>query len=117
MPLREEALAHWIAVLYRSGATWITSELKPLQIGRGQYAFLAELFHCQGMSQGELAQALHLDKGTTAHALRKLENTGYVVRKRDEQDRRIYRVYLTEKATSIKDSLRSVMYGCSSLTS
>ena len=115
MPGREEQIAHWIATLYRSGATWITDGLQPLGIGRGQYALLAELFCCEGVSQGEVAQTLRLDKGTTARSLRKLEDAGYVVRKRDEADRRVYRVYLTEKARSMKNELRSVMYGWSDI--
>ena len=113
MPGREEVHAHWIAVLYRSGATWISNGLQPLKIGRGQYALLSELFYCDGVSQSELAQTLRLDKGTTARALRKLEDAGYVVRERDEADRRVYHVYLTDKARGVKDSLHSVMHGWS----
>lgn len=106
---REESIGRWISILYRSSQTWIANELSPCGIGKGQHTFLAELFLREGVSQGELARSLYMDKGAVAHALLKLERAGYVQRQRDLIDRRITHVYLTEKARSIKTTIFSVL--------
>ena len=87
MSVPEESIGRWISVLYRIGQIYIANELEPLQIGRGQHTFLAALFHQDGISQGDLARILHMDKGAVAHALLKLERAGYIERKRDDVDR------------------------------
>jgi len=106
---REESIGRWISILYRIGQVYVTKELESLQIGRGQHAFLTVLFHQEGISQGELARILNMDKGSVAHALQKLEKAGFVERKRDKVDRRINLVYLTEKARSIESRLFLVL--------
>jgi DNA-binding MarR family transcriptional regulator len=104
-----ESIGRWISVLHRIGQTYIASELEPLRIGKGQHSFLAALFHRDGISQGELARMLQMDKGAVAHALLKLEQAGYVKRERDHVDRRVNLVYLTDKARSIEAHLFSVL--------
>ena len=39
----------------------------------------------------------HIDKGTVARALRKLEDNEYLFRKVDKENRRRYLIYLTDK--------------------
>jgi len=104
-----ESIGRWISVLHRIGQTYIASELEPLRIGKGQHTFLAALFHRDGISQGELARILQMDKGAVAHALLKLERAGYVRRQTDHLDRRVNLVYLTDKARGIEAHLFSVL--------
>ncbi|SDE36609.1 DNA-binding transcriptional regulator, MarR family [Paenibacillus sp. UNCCL117] len=98
-----------ISLLYRSGHMYIAGRLKEREIGRGQYIFLNALYKGDGLSQEELAEYLMIDKGTTAKALKKLEEQGYVVRKARESDKRFNRVFLTPKALEIKDEVRGVL--------
>ncbi|WP_243466358.1 MFS transporter [Methanosarcina mazei] len=49
-----------------------------------------------------LSDYLKIDKGTTARAIQKLVDEGYVFRQRDEKDRRSYRVFLTEKGKKLE---------------
>jgi DNA-binding MarR family transcriptional regulator len=58
---------------------------------------------------------LPIDKGTTAKALKKLEEQGYVTRQVRDDDKRFYRVFLTPKALGIKDEVRSVLVDWRSL--
>ena len=106
---REESIGRWISTLYRIGQVYIANELEQFKTGKGQHAFLAALFHQDGISQGELAQILNMDKGAVAHAIKKLEQAGYVERKRDKDDRRVNLVYLTEKARNIEPTLSFVL--------
>ena len=104
-----ESPGKWISILYRGGETYIANQLEQLQIKRGQHRFLIELFHKDGVCQGDLVKALSIDKSTAAHALAKLEKNGYVKRKKDNDDKRFVRVYLTEKARKIEEDIFSVL--------
>jgi len=106
---REQSIGRWISILYRIGQLYIGSELEQYQIGKGQHAFLCALYQRNGIRQGELASMLSMDKGTVTHALIKLEQAGYIVRQRDQRDRRINLVYLTDKAKNIEELLFDVL--------
>jgi len=106
---RKESIGRLISILARIGQTCIARELEPLEIGKGQHGFLTALFQQDGISQNDLAGILHMDKGAVAHALRKLERTGYVTRTTDKSDRRVNLVYMTDKARSIEPTLFSVL--------
>ena len=46
---------------------------------------------------------IYIDKGTTAKAIRRLEELNLIKRLKDSTDKRINRIYLTTKAINIKD--------------
>ncbi|MBT3363414.1 MAG: MarR family transcriptional regulator [Chloroflexi bacterium] len=108
MPL-DRSFGHWIARLYRSSQNHHASKLAKLQIGRGQHSFLLVLFRKDGISQDNLARILHMNKAAVARALLKLEQNGYIERRKDEADLRNNYVYLTKKAKDIKQQLFEVV--------
>ena len=55
------------------------------------------LSRADGCSQLELVQKTHLKAPTVSVALKKMEEEGLVLRRQDEMDLRISRVFLTEK--------------------
>jgi DNA-binding MarR family transcriptional regulator len=56
-------------------------------------------------SQDEVASILKVDKGTAARAIAKLETEGYVERKVFTTDKRIEKLYLTDKAHTFEKNL------------
>jgi DNA-binding MarR family transcriptional regulator len=65
-----------------------------------------------GVTQSELASALMLDKGTTAHLLRDLEQQGWIERRIRPNDRRWKGVYLSprgvQEAARLKSEVRKL---------
>ncbi|UUZ82713.1 MarR family transcriptional regulator [Paenibacillus sp. P26] len=102
-------ISRWVSLLYRYGQMYIGDRLKDYDIGRGQHIFLNALYKEDGLSQEELSSYLKIDKGTTAKAIKKLEEQGYVTRTIRDDDRRTYRIFLTGKALGIKDEVRGVL--------
>ncbi|HOB86309.1 MAG TPA: MarR family transcriptional regulator [Bacillota bacterium] len=102
-------LGRWISLLYRYGQIYISRELEPYRIGRGQYLFLLVLYQRDGLLQEELSCYLNIDKGTTARAIDRLEEAGYVRRVQNSEDLRSNRVYLTPQAEEVKPVLFSVL--------
>ncbi|WZL73524.1 MarR family transcriptional regulator [Clostridiaceae bacterium 35-E11] len=105
----DHSIGKWISIIYRYGQSYIEKRLQPYNIGSGQYIFLLILLRKDGISQEALSNNLNIDKGTTARAIQKLEKEGYVVRRVDTNDRRAYKIYVTDKAQQIKPILYKVL--------
>ena len=63
----------------------------------GQQRVLAILAKEDGLIQSQLAEILDIRPSSLAELMKKMEKSGDVLRKEEEQDKRIKRVYLTEK--------------------
>lgn len=99
----------YIGMIHRAACMYLSKEFSKFRIGSGQHLFLLVLYRNEGITQEELTEKLKLDKATTARAIKKLENEGYVKRIRKETDKRAYSLMLTEKAHSIKEDVYSIM--------
>lgn len=105
----DDYAGRWFSVFHRLPLSFIAEGLKDYNIGSGQIMFLLELYFMDGVSQEELSSYLNINEANTARAIKKLEKEGYVIRKRDEKDKRIKRIYLTEKAFEIKPIVLELM--------
>lgn len=106
---KKEPIGKFISQIYRKGNSFIAKELSEYGIGSGQLMFLIELYKQDGISQEDLSEVLNIDKGTTARALKKLEDANCVIRLKDEQDKRAYKIYLTKQGKEIKDNVYYVL--------
>ncbi|TVY10916.1 MarR family winged helix-turn-helix transcriptional regulator [Paenibacillus cremeus] len=105
----KNTIPRWVSLLYRYSQMYIGDRLKHFDIGRGQHIFLNSLYKEDGLTQEELSSYLKIDKGTTAKAIKKLEQQGYVTRKLRDDDKRSYHVFLTAKALEIREDVRAVL--------
>jgi DNA-binding MarR family transcriptional regulator len=80
--------------------------LKPLGVTRSQWWILAFLSRSDGMSQVALAEELDLGKVALGQLIERLEKTGLVSRRSDEQDRRVKRIYLTKRSHALIARIR-----------
>lgn len=75
------------------GAILQQGALPPAQVGA-----LKIIIRSPGMSQRELADALHIQRATATVMLQKMEKAGYIDRRPDQEDQRVSRIYPTEMA-------------------
>ena len=80
--------------------------LKPLGITRSQWWVLAFLSRRDGMTQTALAADLDLTKVAIGGLLDRMETAEFVVRRADENDGRIRRVYLTKAGARMVTKIR-----------
>ncbi|MPM72500.1 HTH-type transcriptional regulator SarZ [bioreactor metagenome] len=104
----KEFIGKSISYLYRYEQIFIGKKIEPYGIGSGQFPFLMRLYREDGINQESLSDYLKIDKGTTARAIQKLVDEGYVFRQRDEKDRRSYRVFLTEKGKKMEPYMKKI---------
>jgi DNA-binding MarR family transcriptional regulator len=102
--LRLGFLVHDVSRLRRSVVDRV---LKPLGVTRSQWWVLAFLYRADGMSQVALAEELDLGKVALGGLIDRLERTGLVSRRADQDDRRIKRVFLTKKSHALISEIRS----------
>ena len=102
-------IGKYISQLYRKGSVFINKEVSKHGIGSGQFMFLLELYTKDGKNQEEIAETLKIDKGTTARALKKLEEQGFVTRIKDENDKRSNKIYLNDKAKDVREGVLDVL--------
>ena len=104
-----KSVGRYISCIYRNFHKYMHEQLKQYDLGSGQFHFLMMLYKKDGVNQETLAETLNIDKATSARAIKKLEEKGYVTRTRDENDRRNYNVFLTEKAQTLKPKIKSIL--------
>lgn len=71
-------------------------------------ATLSVLFHEGQMRMSELAERIHRDKSTVTTLVGKLEEFGYVTRRKDPTDARASCVLLTKKGRALESTFREI---------
>ena len=74
-----------------------TPWLKPLGLTYTQYIVFLVLWERDGLTVSEICERLMLDNGTLSPLLKKMEQAGYIERKRCREDDRVVVVTLTEE--------------------
>lgn len=105
----EESIFKWLSIVMRHTHKHIDHQMVDLKIGHGQHQYLLTLYHHNGISQEELSKKLGFDKGTTARAVKKLVDNGYIIREVDENDKRAFKLHITEKAKEYKIELFKIV--------
>lgn len=68
-----------------------------LDIHPGQVHLLECLYQKNGASQKELARSMNTQPSTVTMAIRRMGRSNWVIRKQDEQDKRVQRIFLTKQ--------------------
>ena len=74
-----------------------------IDFGHGGWIVLSRLWEEDGLNQQEISDRSNVAKPNISNYLDKLEKDNYIVRITDPEDRRIYRVYLTNKGKDYKE--------------
>jgi DNA-binding MarR family transcriptional regulator len=74
-----------------------------LPITPDQFRVLSFLWQKDGVSQIELARFTNRNRANVTRIIDILEREGVVERRDDDNDRRVFRIYLTKKGKSLRD--------------
>ena len=85
-----------------------TPWLKPLGLTYTQYIVFLVLWEKDGITVGEICDKLMLDNGTVSPLLKKMQQAGYVERKRSEDDNRVVVITLTEEGKALQERAKDV---------
>lgn len=76
-------------------------EFREYDLTKGQYLYLVRICENVGIIQDKLAEMIKVDRTTAARAIKKLEMNGFIEKKLDENNKKIKKIFPTEKGKSI----------------
>lgn len=95
--MSEKGMQELLAEISRRYAGKCFYKSKELGLYPGQIPILAILSKKDGYSQREIVKLLGVKPPTVTVSIQRLEKSGILCRKQDENDQRVTRIYLTEK--------------------
>lgn len=84
-----------------------SESLRELNLYVGQDNLLYRLWLGDGITQMQLCEHLHCEPPTVTNMVRSLEQNGFIYRKKDEQDARVMRIFLTDKGKELEKPVES----------
>lgn len=91
-----------MAKIARVEQMYVARSARGEELSASAQACLRAVRKSPGMSQEALGAKLGIDKAAVTRMLRRLEAAGYVRRERSADDRRVNRLFATEKAAAYK---------------
>ncbi|MFJ5760499.1 MarR family winged helix-turn-helix transcriptional regulator [Neobacillus sp. NPDC093182] len=76
-------------------------EFKEYELTKGQYLYLVRICENPGIIQEKLAEMIKVDRTTAARAIKKLEVNGFIEKKDDQQNKKIKKLFPTEKGKNV----------------
>jgi len=98
--LKNEVLRE-VGILARCIQSISDIKYREIKLQRGQFIFLTRICESPGINLIELSNILKVDKATSTKAVRKLIEENYVLRERDDVDKRSWTLFPTPEARQI----------------
>lgn len=100
-----DCLVFLLGKAYQKAHGDFKKRLKPYGLTNIQHLVLEGLWYREGVTASELGRTLILDKATLSGVLDRLVDAGWIIKKADQDDLRVTRLFPSEKATHMKDRL------------
>ena len=100
-PDDDDYIGYVLSDVARLIRTVFDRRVREMGLTRAQWLVLTRLYRRPGSSQSELAEMLELDRASTGRMIDRMEKGGWVERRHDGVDRRIWRLYLTAESRKV----------------
>lgn len=97
-----------ISVIARMLRKRFDSRARGIGLTRAQWRTIAAVHRAQGATQRRIADLLEVGDVTAGRLIDRLNDTGWIERRPDPDDRRAYRLYLSEAATPMLEQLTAL---------
>ena len=84
--------------------------LRQLGLYAGQEMILFQLWNEEGLTPSRLAQQMGVEPPTMTQMLQRMERAGFILRRQDNEDARVSRVYLTEQGRALEQPVQQVWH-------
>ncbi|MFB3162463.1 MarR family winged helix-turn-helix transcriptional regulator [Neobacillus sp. 179-J 1A1 HS] len=82
-------------------------EFKEFELTKGQYLYLVRICENPGIIQEKVAELIKVDRTTAARAIQKLEMNGFIEKKDDQHNKKIKKLFPTEKGKNVYPFIKS----------
>lgn len=98
-----EKYMHTFSIIHRFSVMRHIKEMKQYDISGHQMGYIIFTHKNPGCSQEDMADFFKLNKGTVAKGVKRLLEYDYIIKRQNENDRRAYELYLTEKGNRLME--------------
>jgi DNA-binding MarR family transcriptional regulator len=95
-----------IGLISRCFETISNIEFKEYNLSKGQYIYLVRICENPGIISNKISEMLKVDRTTTSRAINKLEGSGFIEIKKDINNKKILRLFPTEKGERTYEFLK-----------
>ncbi|ANY65843.1 MarR family transcriptional regulator [Paenibacillus sp. BIHB 4019] len=81
-------------------------EFKQFDLTKGQYLYVVRICENPGIIQEKLAEMIKVDRTTAARAIQRLEEQGFIMKKEDDSNKKIKKLFPTEKGDAVYPFLK-----------
>jgi DNA-binding MarR family transcriptional regulator len=103
-----DCIFFFLAKAHQKAHSLLKKKLIPYGITNMQHLILEGLWYQEGATAAELGKILILDKATLSGILERLDDAGWIEKRLDKNDKRVFRLYTSNKANDIKNELIDV---------
>lgn len=114
----DELLIKYISIIDRHNKIYLDKKLKKIGLNSSHHFYIINIYKNPGISQDKLINMTHLNPSNITRALYTLERLGFIKKISNEDDRRTYNLYLTDKGIDIYpkiieivDELKNILLG------
>jgi DNA-binding MarR family transcriptional regulator len=101
----EKSIGFLLSKGYQRAWGLLREEIEPYDLTPPQFGLLAFLWQQDGLTQVELSEKGQIDRTTIGGLIDRLEKTGMVERRPHPQDRRAYKIHMTERGKEMEGPL------------
>ncbi|MCL7430333.1 MarR family winged helix-turn-helix transcriptional regulator [Streptomyces sp. YS415] len=105
-PVPTGRLSWAVFAMARAHRAYACTFLRTLDLHPGQELLLMRLLERDGQTQTALLASVELNHSTVSKSLKRMEERGLVRREAAEHDRRVMRVWLTDKGEALRGPLQ-----------
>ena len=83
--------------------------LREMDVHPRQVPMLHLLGKKEGLSQREISQEMKIKPPTVAVSIKRMEKSGLIIRRTDEKDQRMSRIYLSQKGRELTENVQKMV--------
>lgn len=103
--LHEERMAHLIKDAYRGSSSALQRRLREHGVPYGHWTFLRILWQTDGLTQRQLCEQAGVSEAAGVGALKAIEQSGWILRKKLPENRKEVRVFLTQQGSALRPGI------------
>lgn len=106
---KELSFGKVLEILHRHRIYYVAKKLEKFGIKKGEYRVLIQVYIEEGCCQDDIVHYLGIDKFDASKIIKSLIEKKYLTKERDVNDKRKYRLYLTQAAKDIREEFTEVL--------
>jgi len=106
--MEPKRIGKYISITYRYAMSYFKQEMAVHDLHPSHHMVLFSLYKKDGISQEKLSRELTVDKATVTRSIKKLVEDGFIDRRQDKDDKRLYHLHLTNKSMNIRPEIEFI---------